>query len=85
MCNGQKVKLSLWDTAGQEQFRCLSPSCFRGSNAVILMYDVTDRKTFDDDMPFWLQELGNYQDKEDVVLMLVGNKIDMVCRIYTCL
>jgi Ras-related protein Rab-1A len=41
------VKLQIWDTAGQERFRHITTSYFRGAEAVVLVYDVTDRDTFD--------------------------------------
>lgn len=73
---GKKLKLTLWDTAGQERFRTLTASYYRGANGVVLVYDVTDRKTFDH-VRHWLKEVEVYCTNEDVVLMLVGNKIDL--------
>uniref|UniRef100_A0A3B5B006 small monomeric GTPase n=1 Tax=Stegastes partitus TaxID=144197 RepID=A0A3B5B006_9TELE len=63
------------DTAGQERFRTLTPSYYRGAQGVILVYDVTRRETFTK-LDNWLNELETYCTRNDLVKMLVGNKID---------
>uniref|UniRef100_A0A8C5AB34 RAB18A, member RAS oncogene family n=1 Tax=Gadus morhua TaxID=8049 RepID=A0A8C5AB34_GADMO len=63
------------DTAGQERFRTLTPSYYRGAQGVILVYDVTQRDTFTK-LDNWLNELETYCTRNDLVKMLVGNKID---------
>ncbi|KAF6132414.1 RAB18, member RAS oncogene family [Phyllostomus discolor] len=65
----------LADTAGQERFRTLTPSYYRGAQGVILVYDVTRRDTFVK-LDNWLNELETYCTRNDIVNMLVGNKID---------
>ena len=45
--SGRRFKLSIWDTAGQERFRTLTSSYYRGAQGVILMYDISNRETFD--------------------------------------
>uniref|UniRef100_A0A9J7X3B7 small monomeric GTPase n=2 Tax=Cyprinus carpio TaxID=7962 RepID=A0A9J7X3B7_CYPCA len=65
----------LADTAGQERFRTLTPSYYRGAQGVILVYDVTKRDTFTK-LENWLNELETYCTRNDLVKMLVGNKID---------
>ncbi|XP_051522443.1 ras-related protein Rab-18-B-like isoform X2 [Myxocyprinus asiaticus] len=72
---GNKAKLAIWDTAGQERFRTLTPSYYRGAQGVILVYDVTRRETFAK-LDHWLNELETYCTRNDLVKMLVGNKID---------
>uniref|UniRef100_A0AAY5KPE9 Ras-related protein Rab-18 n=1 Tax=Esox lucius TaxID=8010 RepID=A0AAY5KPE9_ESOLU len=71
ICNG----CVLQDTAGQERFRTLTPSYYRGAQGVILVYDVTRRDTFTK-LDNWLNELETYCTRNDLVKMLVGNKID---------
>ena len=44
--DGNKVKLQLWDTAGQERFRTMTTSYYRGSQGILLVYDITDKKSF---------------------------------------
>ncbi|KAF9481983.1 hypothetical protein BDN70DRAFT_485050 [Pholiota conissans] len=52
--NGLKVRLQLWDTAGQERFRSMAPMYYRGANAALLLYDITNASTFED-IRGWLQ------------------------------
>lgn len=72
----KRVKLTLWDTAGQERFRTLTSSYYRGAQGVILVYDVTRRETFEN-LQRWLEEVETYTPANDVVKLLVGNKIDL--------
>ncbi|XP_039517320.1 ras-related protein Rab-18a [Pimephales promelas] len=73
--DGNRAKLAIWDTAGQERFRTLTPSYYRGAQGVILVYDVSRRETFSK-LENWLNELDTYCTRNDLVKMLVGNKID---------
>ncbi|KAM3589066.1 Ras-related protein Rab-18 [Umbelopsis sp. WA50703] len=73
--DGQKYKLTIWDTAGQERFRTLTSSYYRGAQGVILVYDVSNRDTFDA-LQNWYTELKTYSSSQDVVKMIVGNKVD---------
>ncbi|XP_054270563.1 ras-related protein Rab-18A-like [Macrosteles quadrilineatus] len=73
--DGNTVKLAIWDTAGQERFRTLTPSYYRDAQGAILVYDVTDKNTFNK-LEMWLNELDTYSTKSNIVKMLVGNKID---------
>jgi len=76
------VKLAIWDTAGSERFRSLTPNFYRGSHGVILVYDVTNRQTFDK-LDNWLKEVEAYSTKADIVKMLIANKIDKENRVVT--
>jgi Ras-related protein Rab-18 len=73
-----RVKLTLWDTAGQERFRTLTSSYYRGAHGVILVYDVTNRESFEHLRDTWLQELDTYAGDTKPIKMVVGNKIDRV-------
>merc|ERR1719510_2614937 len=75
----KRIKLTIWDTAGQERFRTLTSAYYRGAQGVILVYDVTDRATFDH-ISEWLKEVDIFTTKENVVKVLVGNKIDLDAR-----
>uniref|UniRef100_A0A3B1K4H6 small monomeric GTPase n=1 Tax=Astyanax mexicanus TaxID=7994 RepID=A0A3B1K4H6_ASTMX len=79
--DGNRAKLAIWDTAGQERFRTLTPSYYRGAQGVILVYDVTKRDTFTK-LENWLNELETYCTRNDLVKMLVGNKIDKHTSYY---
>ncbi|GMH91443.1 hypothetical protein TrVE_jg7239 [Triparma verrucosa] len=73
----KRVKLTVWDTAGQERFRTLTSSYYRGAQAVLLTYDVGRRDTFEN-LEVWLKEVDSYSpNKEAIVKLLVGNKIDL--------
>ncbi|XP_042742856.1 ras-related protein Rab-18-B-like [Lagopus leucura] len=73
--DGHTVQLAIWDTAGQERFRSLNPSYYRGTQGIVLVYDVTRKDTFTG-LESWLNELEIYTTKSDAVKMLVGNKTD---------
>jgi Ras-related protein Rab-1A len=73
---GHIIKLQIWDTAGQERFRTLTASYYRGAQGIIIVYDVTDRETFDN-VRTWIQEIEKYSRPGACCKMLVGNKSDM--------
>ena len=70
-----KLKLQLWDTAGNEQFRGVTKIFYRASHVFVLCYSITDRKTFDN-LEDWLKEVDD-QCYEDVQVILVGCKQDL--------
>jgi len=73
---GKRYKLSIWDTAGQERFRTLTSSYYRGAQGVLLVYDVTNRASFES-LPSWFSELDTFaHSPQDVVRVIVGNKVD---------
>lgn len=80
--DGNKAKLAIWDTAGSERFRTLTPSYYRGAQGAILVYDVTNRQTFQK-LDQWLYELETYSTRSNIVKMLVANKIDKENRAVT--
>ncbi|KAM9725188.1 ras-related protein Rab-26 isoform 4-T4 [Dama dama] len=72
--DGMKVKLQIWDTAGQERFRSVTHAYYRDAHALLLLYDVTNKASFDS-IQAWLMEIQEHA-QDDVVLMLLGNKVD---------
>jgi len=76
------INLSIWDTAGQEKFRSLTSSYYRGTHGIILVYDVARRNTFTA-IEHWLEEVENYCTNPDVIKLLVANKIDVAEREVT--
>jgi Ras-related protein Rab-18 len=77
LLNGKRVKLTVWDTAGQERFRTLSSSYYRGAQGIILVYDVTERNTFENLERIWMKEVDIYSNVDDAVKMVVANKVDL--------
>lgn len=73
--HGDRVKLQCTDTAGQEKFRGLTQSYYRSADAVILVFDITNRGTFAS-IPQWLVNVQRYAAK-NVMKVLVGNKTDL--------
>ncbi|CAG8519599.1 7955_t:CDS:2 [Diversispora eburnea] len=63
------------DTAGQERFRALTSTYYRGAQGVMLVYDVSNRETFEQ-LDNWFNELHLYCTNKEVVKMIVGNKVD---------
>jgi GTPase SAR1 family protein len=67
--------LQLWDTAGQERYRSLAPMYYRGASAAVVVFDVTNRDSFEG-AKSWVKELQRRGDP-NVVIALAGNKADM--------
>lgn len=72
----KKMKLSLWDTAGQETYKSITRSYFRGASGALLVFDITRPSTFAS-CTQWLQDLRQIAE-EGIVVILVGNKSDLV-------
>ena len=75
---GGTVKAQLWDTAGQERYRAITSAHYRRAVGALLVYDVTKGATFQS-CARWLEELRQNAEP-DIVIMLVGNKVDLVER-----
>eukprot|EP01012_Entosiphon_sulcatum_P010827 TRINITY_DN1644_c0_g1_i2.p3 TRINITY_DN1644_c0_g1~~TRINITY_DN1644_c0_g1_i2.p3 ORF type:complete len:221 (-),score=64.50 TRINITY_DN1644_c0_g1_i2:328-990(-) len=76
--DGQRLKYSVWDTAGQEVYHALVPMYFRDAAAVILVYDITKKKSFAEAQD-WLTEVKQNAPASAMVA-LVGNKCDLPDR-----
>mmetsp|Transcript_19748 Transcript_19748/g.55123 ORF Transcript_19748/g.55123 Transcript_19748/m.55123 type:complete len:243 (+) Transcript_19748:65-793(+) len=73
-----KVKAQIWDTAGQERFaRVLLPTYFRKAKGVILVYDITNAKSFESLSERWMAQLNDHSNADDLAKLLVGNKSDL--------
>jgi Ras-related protein Rab-2A len=69
------VKLQIWDTAGQESFRSITRSYYRGATGALLVYDISRRDTFNH-LSRWLDE-ARLNANPHMVIMLIGNKMDL--------
>mmetsp|Transcript_4377 Transcript_4377/g.5658 ORF Transcript_4377/g.5658 Transcript_4377/m.5658 type:complete len:96 (-) Transcript_4377:334-621(-) len=76
MKDGSTVKAQLWDTAGQEKYRAITVAHYRRVLGALIVYDITRKETFNN-CKYWLESLKASAEQE-VVIMLVGNKLDMV-------
>ena len=76
------VKLQIWDTAGTERFRCIVRNYYRDCIGGIIVFDITDRKSFEN-VKTWHNDLLKYTNKniDQVTILLVGNKNDLDNRI----
>lgn len=73
-----KVKAQIWDTAGQERFaRVLLPTYFRKAKGVILVYDITNAKSFESLSERWMAQLQDHAVSDELAKLLVGNKSDL--------
>ncbi|CAM9659804.1 unnamed protein product [Ectocarpus sp. 6 AP-2014] len=73
--DSKRIKLQIWDTAGQERFRTITTSYFRGAQGILLVYDVTDKKSFNS-IRNWVAQIQQHADVA-VNKILIGNKCDM--------
>ncbi|KAJ2958267.1 hypothetical protein NQZ79_g6115 [Umbelopsis isabellina] len=73
--DGKRIKLQIWDTAGQERFRTITTAYYRGAMGILLVYDVTDEKSFDN-VRTWFSNIEQHA-SEGVNRILIGNKCDM--------
>ena len=76
--DNKQVKLQIWDTAGQESFRSITRSYYRGAAGALLVYDITRRDTFKH-LSRWLEEARQHS-QSNMVIMLIGNKNDLEHR-----
>jgi small GTP-binding protein len=75
---GEKVKLQIWDTAGQESFRSIARSYYRDASGALLVFDVTRRETFGH-LSRWLEEAQQFA-SPNICITLVGNKADVASK-----
>ncbi|KAJ6665345.1 hypothetical protein lerEdw1_004394 [Lerista edwardsae] len=70
------VKLEIWDTAGQEKYHSVCHLYYRSANAAILVYDITRKESLEK-AKVWLNELEKQFRPEEIIIVLVGNKLDL--------
>ncbi|KAH6917710.1 rab-type small GTP-binding protein [Coprinopsis sp. MPI-PUGE-AT-0042] len=72
--DGKRIKLQIWDTAGQERFRTITTAYYRGAMGILLVYDVTDERSFNN-IRAWHSNIEQHA-SEGVNKILIGNKSD---------
>ena len=75
---GKKYNINIWDTVGQEKFRSLTKIFIKGTKICLLVYDITNKHSFDE-LSYWLEQAKQISDN-DVVLGMAGNKNDLIMR-----
>jgi Ras-related protein Rab-8A len=76
--DGKKIKLQIWDTAGQERFRTITTAYYRGAMGIMLVYDTTNEKSFEN-IKNWIRNIEEHA-STDVEKMVLGNKCDISDR-----
>ncbi|KAA8582679.1 hypothetical protein FQN60_006350 [Etheostoma spectabile] len=73
---GKRIKLQIWDTAGQERFRSITRAYYRNSVGGLLLFDITNRRSFQN-VHDWLEEARSHVQPHSIVFLLVGHKCDL--------
>ena len=77
--NGDNLKLHIWDTSGQERFRAITQLYYKDASAAILVYDITSKESLND-LEYWIKQLYENNDTENLIVACAGNKIDLEDR-----
>jgi len=72
--DGKRLKLQIWDTAGQERFRTITTAYYRGAAGIMLVYDVSSERSFEN-IKNWMRNIEEHA-ADDVEKMIIGNKCD---------
>lgn len=79
--NDKVIRVKIWDTAGQEQYKSLTRNFYRNSDGVIIVYDVTNKSSFEK-IQEWVQSIKDNTEK-NIKMILIGNKIDLPREVTT--
>jgi small GTP-binding protein len=83
LINNKHIRVKIWDTAGQEQYKSITKSFYKNSDGIVIVYDVHDKKSFEK-VQDWVQSLNEYTDSSKTIpVILVGNKIDLEREVST--
>jgi small GTP-binding protein len=75
--NNKKIRIKIWDTAGEERYRALTQGFFKSANGIIITYSVNDVDTFEN-LKYWIQSIHTNLGENDLVkIIIIGNKIDL--------
>ena len=75
--NGKILKFEIWDTAGQERYRALTKMFYKDTNAAVLVYDITRKKSYEELKKYWVKEIKESA-PENIIIAIVGNKSDLL-------
>ena len=74
--NDTITKIEIWDTAGSERFASITKNYYRGAQGVLIVYDVTNKSSFDK-VESWYNEIKNCTNQDEIDILLIGNKCDL--------
>lgn len=72
-----QTKLHIWDTAGQERFRCIAAQYFRNVDGILVVFDVSNRESFNEAINIWIPRSKKEMTNTDCKIILIGNKSDL--------
>ncbi len=75
LINGKKIKIQIWDTAGEERYRSITSAYYKGAKGAFIVYDITRKTTFDN-IDKWISDLKLNGDK-NICIIILGNKSDL--------
>ena len=76
LINGKKIKIQIWDTAGEERYRSITSAYYKGAKGAFIVYDITRKTTFDN-IDKWISDLKLNGDK-NICIIILGNKSDLI-------
>ena len=79
---GKDIKLKIWDTAGQERYHNITNQIFKGSDGIILVFDVTEDNSFSK-IQDWIEQVKSNVSQKEISLILIGNKCDIEERVIS--
>ena len=78
------IRVKIWDTAGQERYKAITKCFFQRAQGIIIVFDVTNKKSFDD-LKIWIDSINSQsqltEDLENMPIIIIGNKIDIPNRV----
>ena len=78
------IRIKIWDTAGQERYKAITKCFFQRAQGIIIVFDVTNKRSFDD-LKMWIDSIKSQskltEDLENMPIILIGNKIDLPKRV----
>ena len=80
--SGKDIKLKIWDTAGQERYHNITSQIYKGSDGIVLVYDVNDEVSFSK-IKDWIEQIKSNISEGDISLVLLGNKCDIEERVVS--
>ena len=82
--DSKTIRIKIWDTAGQERYKAITKCFFQRAQGIIIVFDVTNKRSFDD-LKMWIDSIKSQskltEDLENMPIILIGNKIDLPKRV----